>query len=335
MISKRVLTNPYLISSTELNSLPVLNFTGRIKLIDDEIAVESQDDEESIRSLLSLDQVSSPPMIGVDTESKPSALYSKKRNKTAMIQLASESACVIWRTRNLTKLPPSLISILSDERVLKIGQGIGGDVCALKEDFGCPSFNPRSFIDLYKIALRLQCNPKSLKGMVGIFLRKRLLKDMRISNWEQPILRHEQIQYAALDAWASRSVAIEMQKKGIDIRTIGCVDESDFQQASHPDHVFDIPSVDKPVTTPSVDQILSSSTSTQVKLVEFCVSQGHALKLIGFEKDVASNGRFRCVFECRTNSGETIRSSSINSHSSIRSAQEDAASVLLARLEMK
>jgi hypothetical protein len=332
MFTKRLTSNPYIISSTELNTLPTLNFSGRIKFIDSTNSNENHDTDESIRALLSINAESSHRRIlGLDTESKPSSLYSKTRNKTALVQISSENACVIWRTRDMTNLPRSLVSIMSDETVLKVGQGISGDITALKEDFGA-DFEPRNFIDLYKIALRLQFNPKSLKGMVGIFLRKRLLKDMRISDWEQPVLRHEQIQYAAIDAWASRAVALEMNNQGIDIESIGRVEQSDFQKPSHPDHVFEKTDPSKPMVTPPVETILSKSVSSQVQLVELCVSEGHALKLVGFEKDPVNNGRFKCVFECRTNAGQSIRVSSVNNHSSIRSAQEDAAGVLLARL---
>ena len=285
------------------------------------------DDEGGIRQLLGL-QSSGSHVIGFDTEAKPKALYASERNRTALVQLASPNVCVMWRTVGLQRLPNSLLSILSDPAVVKVGQGIGMDARDIVADFAAPE--PRSLVDLHQVACRLRCEPKSLQGLVGIFLKHRLLKDMRVSNWEDPVLRAEQIQYAALDAWASRAVYEEIRKEGLDVDDFGRVATLAPVKSDSPLVSTERPVVLNPPLGTKTPQV-QSTRSAQVRLVEICVSQQLALRLVGFEKVKFSADQFKCVFEI-TREGETMRFESKSGHSSMRAAQEDAAAVVLSFL---
>ena len=315
------------LSATEIGSLVPLSFGGRIKLICD----QEYHNEEYLRNLLGFDSQQSAPILGFDSESKPSAMYSAVRNPTALIQLASENACVIWRTvgSNRRKLPDFVKSVLEDPKVIKVGQGISGDIRCLQEDFDVPSLRPRGLIDLYSIGTRLKCQPRSLQGMVGIFLRQRLLKDMQVSDWEAETLRAEQLQYAAIDAWASRAVYLEM------LRIYGDEVVNEMGQVIHSPDIIPKTHLHTPVVSPQV--IITPSTSTlqpssspQIDLVKFCVREGYSLKLGQFEKDGSTN-RFKCTFEVSKND-QVIIGRSQESHSSIRDAQADAARNTLAQL---
>lgn len=315
----------FIVSTTEISALPVLNFPGRIKLVD--LSSTTVDDEAHIRDLLGL---SSPDkqhssVIGFDTETKPKSLYSKKRNRTALIQLASDNVCVMYRTLGQSSLPPSLSSILRDDRILKVGQGIEMDARDLREDFGS-SVELKGCVDLYKLATHLQCQPKSLQGLVAMFLKHRLLKDMRISDWEAETLRAEQIQYAAIDAWAARCVFFKMVQDGIDVEKIGKV--------ILPEPVQAIPNVSRPAnfsTQTAADKTIPFKSS-QAELVDLCVRNGYFLKLCGFEK--VSLNKFKCKFQVSVggNTENIFIAESMNGHTSIRAAQEDAAKVMLDRL---
>jgi hypothetical protein len=244
---------------------------------------------------------------------------------------------VIWRTvgERRRELPPVIRDILSDNEIVKVGQGISGDLQCLREDFADlkSSDDIRNLIDLYPIGSRLNCYPKSLQGMVGIFLRKRLLKDMRISNWEEETLRAEQIQYAALDAWASREVYMEMARR-YDVKIIhewGAVKRtSDDSRALITKRVQLVdfhPS--KTVMTPPVYQAPSSSSGTVASLVQECVGRGYLLRLCGFEK---IHNQYTCKFEVTIKDNEKIIATSNSFHASIRDAQIDAARVMLDKL---
>jgi hypothetical protein len=308
------LVRRWTISNTEIASLSVLNFTGRIKVIDS----KENCSEGYIRDLLGLNTDSA--VLGFDTEAKPKALYSAKRNQTALIQLASENACVLWRTVGTRLLPEPVANILKDPNIVKIGQGVGLDLKDMREDFSNMPSNIVNLIDLHKVASKLNSQPKSLQGLVGIFLRKRLLKDMRLSNWEDETLRMEQIQYASIDAWAARSVYLEMVNKGINVKELGSLTEEINSSEPAP----------KSSPSPAEPERASDPTSSaQVQLVNLCIKRGFLLRLCGFEKLKNNTDNFKCVFEIIGNSSGPIRVESSTGHSSIRSAQEDAAQVAL------
>jgi hypothetical protein len=315
MIGKKA----WAISSTEILTLPVLNFKGRIKLVEDYMSTS----RDEIRELLGIRE-SEKSIIGFDTESKPKAHYSTVRNPTALVQLASEDVCVLIRTAGKRELPSCISDILEDHSVVKVGQGIGMDVRDLKSDFrNIGTVN--NVVDLHRIATRLNCQPKSLQGLVGMFLRKRLLKDMRISNWESDTLRAEQVQYAAVDAWAARAVYLEMLRRGIKADELGGPDQIVEEKQSFPIQT-EIRSVSLPIGGD-----LKGRSSAQVQLVDTCVQRGFILRLCGFEK-VPGTDFFKCVFEVKFSDGTSSIFQSRTGHNSIRSAQEDAAAVALESL---
>jgi len=298
--------------------LSVLNFEGRIKLIDSKSA---PDDPAGIKELLGLN--TKCPVVGFDTESKPKALYSQTRNPTALIQLASENVCVLWRTVGTKKLPKSLLSILADPGIVKVGQGVGLDVRDMKQDFTNIS-EINNIIDLHKVASSLNCQPKSLQGLVGLFLKRRLLKDMRISNWESEVLRAEQIHYAAIDAWSARAVFLEMKNGDLEPEKIGKIDTINLPSDTNTERESSV----YLTVPPSVSHTPVVNRSAQVELVEICVKKGYILRLSGFEKE-SFGDKFKCVFEITKIGSDPLRMESARSHSSIRAAQEDAASVAL------
>lgn len=320
-------TNKWSVSSTDIGSLPVLNFPGRIKLV----LPTSPDDEVEIRSLLDLTQSDRPSVLGFDTESRPSPLNSRDRNRTALIQLSSANACVLWRTTGGSPLPDSVLRILSDASILKVGQGVTSDMQYLRSDFPSLATTPLpGFMDLFPIATRLNCQPKSLQGLVALFLRKRPLKDMRISNWEDAVLRAEQVQYAALDAWASRAVFLEMRsrfdpKVWTELESVGRVNGDVPAVVVKPPPISFPP--DRVISTPSPT---TTPPSPQIRLVELCVSNGLKLRMGEFEK--ALGGEFRSSFEVVLHDGEVLIEKSKNPHSSLREAQADAAERMLNRL---
>ena len=182
----------------------------------------------------------------------------------------------------------------------------------------------KRLVDLHQIACRLRCEPKSLQGLVGIFLKQRLIKDMRVSNWEQDVLRAEQIHYAALDAWASRAVYMQLVERNIDVADFGRVQQPSIQLT---------PPVSVPRTLLSTARPpVSTARSAQVRLVETCIAQQLQLRLVGFEKVKFSSEKFTCVFEITRPDKHVLRFQSQEGHSSIRAAQEDAALVALTAL---
>jgi hypothetical protein len=107
-------------------------------------------------------------------------------------------------------LPATLRKILGAEHITKAAQGALGEKHTLQQEFDHPEIS--NFVDLYGIAKRLNTQPRSLQGLVGIFMKHRLQKDQRCSDWEKDQLTDAQIQYAATDAYAGWGVLKAMRE---------------------------------------------------------------------------------------------------------------------------
>ena len=64
-------------------------------------------------------------------------------------------------------------------------------------------FHPSSFIDLGNVARGNDIPHHGLRGLVAMFLEKRISKGSQISDWSKTKLSESQISYAATDAWVS------------------------------------------------------------------------------------------------------------------------------------
>lgn len=162
-----------------------------------------QDAREALADLLGSEA------IGFDTESKPTFAKGEVSTGPHLVQLATLETAWLFQTATpagnalaITVLKP----VLEDERVLKVGFGLGDDVRRLKSKFG---IELRNVLDL-STALRRrgEKNPLGAKSAVERFFGQRLQKSKRITttNWALPRLSDKQLQYAADDAHAALKI---------------------------------------------------------------------------------------------------------------------------------
>lgn len=162
-----------------------------------------QDAREALADLLGGDA------IGFDTESKPTFAKGEVSTGPHLVQLATLETAWLFQTATpagnalaITVLKP----VLEDQRVLKVGFGLGDDVRRLKSKFG---IELRNVLDL-STALRRrgERNPLGAKSAVERFFGQRLQKSKRITttNWALPRLSDKQLQYAADDAHAALKI---------------------------------------------------------------------------------------------------------------------------------
>lgn len=325
-------------SPLEIARLPLVKFEGRIFI------VSSLEDEQRVERLFA-----GETLLGFDSESRPgSALIGKGR--TALIQIASEHAACIWRLGELGCIPPVLRSLIEDPARHMSAQGATQEVETLCEEWGV---NPSSFIDLHHIALHLRTTPRSLQGLVALFMRKRLSKEQRLSNWEQSPLTQAQIEYAAIDAWSSRQVLVAIRKTyGVERlsceRLIGATAAGAARAAAgistfaggmraslaaqRRAATQDVASETSGASPPVVAQHGNRAAEAHQSLAALCVERGYVLRVDGLE---AVAGGYRCVLRVGYRRGgrsveDTFRSK--RPHESIRSAQNDAAAEALLRL---
>ena len=184
------------ISKGELAELPLEDFEGRI------IVVQTLPEaEKAVQYLYNFD------IIGFDSETRP-AFHKGQRNKIALIQLAVDDTCFLFRT-NLIGIPNCLLDILAGEKIKKIGVSIHDDFSAIRNR---ADFKPENFIELQKFVKEYGIEDNGLQRIYGILFGKRISKRQRLSNWEADVLSDAQKKYAALDAWACLRIYNELVK---------------------------------------------------------------------------------------------------------------------------
>ena len=173
------------ISNEQTAELPSARFGGRIIVVDREEQIA-----EACRDL------AAHKIIGFDTETRPS-FKAGVTNKVALLQLSTPSRCYLIRLCR-TKLHASILKILSNSEIKKIGADVAGDIRSLHE---LRNFKERGFIDLQQMASYWGIEEKSLRKMSALVLGQRVSKAQRLSNWEASTLTPQQQMYAATDAW--------------------------------------------------------------------------------------------------------------------------------------
>ena len=166
--------------------LPKVLFEGRIVVI----LTESEAQK-------AVDYLLSQPILGVDTETRPS--FKKGRaNKVALLQVASHEICFLFRLNQLG-ISPAVKRLLEDKSVPKIGLSWHDDLNMLHKS---GEFETGYFIDLQNHVREIGVEDLSLQTLYANFFGQKISKRERLTNWEADILNDKQKQYAATDAWA-------------------------------------------------------------------------------------------------------------------------------------
>lgn len=185
------------ITDEELRQLPILQFDGRITLVDN---------IEKFRRAIG--EMGRPRLLGFDTETRPS-FKKGKRYSVALLQLADADRAWLFRL-NMIGLPPELAAILSDKHIIKTGVAIRDDVKALRS---LTPFEPHGFHDLQSVVADHGIQELGLKKLTAIVLGHSISKSQQVSNWEAPALTVPQQLYAATDAWVCRSIYLALDGK--------------------------------------------------------------------------------------------------------------------------
>ena len=202
---------PERISKNELLELPLLQFPGRIHLVNDRIKMEK-----------AMELIQEEALLGFDTETRPS-FKRGENHPVALLQLACENDAFLFQLRDLG-LPGPLKEIFEDESVLKIGVAIHDDIKALQQK---SEFQPNGFVDLADIARRFGIITTGLRNLTGIVLKSRISKRYQLSNWNRKILDEHQQLYAATDAWVCREIYLQMMES--DLEGMTALDQVDSE----------------------------------------------------------------------------------------------------------
>ena len=178
-------------------TLPRYTFEGRI------IVIQSENEANRAVAFLRTQKI-----VGIDTETRPS-FRRGQQHKVALIQIATPDICFLFRL-NYMGFPDSLIKLLEDTQIAKVGLSLKDDMHQLEQRH--TGFNPQNFIDLQQIATRMGIEDMSLAKLLANFFRQRISKNAQLSNWEADALDEKQRVYAATDASACLLLYSRMQE---------------------------------------------------------------------------------------------------------------------------
>lgn len=182
-----------------INELPLYSYTGIITFVDtDEVAKKA------------LHEISFQPVIGFDTETKPTFRKGVIHNPS-ILQVAVPNHVFIFSLRHLG-LSETLRCFLENPHIIKTGVAIHDDFKGLAR---IAPFFPQGTLDLAHIATQHGISNPGLRGLTAYFLGKRISKSEQCSNWARKELTDKQRLYAATDAWVSLKIYLRMSEMGL------------------------------------------------------------------------------------------------------------------------
>eukprot|EP00252_Welwitschia_mirabilis_P000748 TRINITY_DN10711_c0_g1_i1.p1 TRINITY_DN10711_c0_g1~~TRINITY_DN10711_c0_g1_i1.p1 ORF type:complete len:221 (+),score=7.29 TRINITY_DN10711_c0_g1_i1:150-812(+) len=144
-------------------------------------------------------------IIGLDIEWPPS--YRKgSENKTALLQLCNETACLVVQMRYVDYIPETLRDFLRSPNIRLVGVGIKQDANKLYRDFellceGTVELGPLAVERFQEKGLQNAGLKVLTIKVLGFELEKP--RSITMSRWDQRWLRPRQIEYACIDAFVS------------------------------------------------------------------------------------------------------------------------------------
>ena len=150
--------------------------------------------------------------IGIDTEA--TGLQIPERDKLSLIQICDEkgNVFIIQPNKNNFKAP-NLVSVLENDKILKIGHFLRFDKNALEFFLKCKIKNIFDTKIASKI-VRTYTDSHGLKNLVQEFCNKSLDKRQGSSDWNKDIddLSDKQLEYAANDVVYLHKIKSELEK---------------------------------------------------------------------------------------------------------------------------
>lgn len=140
-------------------------------------------------------------VLGFDTETRP-AFKKGESYLPSLIQLASGDRVYIFQLKHIKSYDP-IAAILNNKEVLKAGIAVNDDIKKLN---GLFSLGSSGFVELAEMASRAGIKNAGLRGLAALLFGFRISKQTKCSRWDASTLAHEQIVYAATDAWICREL---------------------------------------------------------------------------------------------------------------------------------
>ena len=150
--------------------------------------------------------------VAIDTEA--TGLQIPERDKLSLIQICDQNGVVyIIQPDRKTYKAPNLVSVLQNEKVLKIGHFLRFDKSALEYFLKCEVKNIFDTKIASKV-VRTYTDQHGLKNLVFEFCNKNLDKRVSSSDWNKDIneLSDKQLEYASNDIIFLHKIKKELEK---------------------------------------------------------------------------------------------------------------------------
>ena len=150
--------------------------------------------------------------IAIDTEA--TGLQIPERDKLSLIQICDEKGNVFIIQPNKDNFKaPNLVSVLENEKILKIGHFLRFDKSALEYFLKC-KMKPIFCTKICSKLVRTYSSEHGLKTLVKEFCDKSLDKRQGSSDWNKDIneLSDKQLEYAANDVIYLHKIKVELEK---------------------------------------------------------------------------------------------------------------------------
>ena len=168
-------------------------------------------------------------LVGFDTESRPTFVVGDVSEGPHVVQFALHDKAYLFQVHRAEGLP-FLIELLHSDEVIKVGFGLKSDSGHIFRKFGV---NFGGVVDLNTV-FSMQGYRKEMgaRAAVGLVFKRRFAKSKRITttDWSQPRLTHQQMVYAANDAYAALKVLEALNLPREDLPIMG---QSQAKQNSH------------------------------------------------------------------------------------------------------
>ena len=187
------------ISKEEVTGLPIRKYEGEIRLV-----VTAREAESAFADILD------ERVTGFDTETRP-AFQKGESYLPALVQVATARAVYLFQLAR-GDYAADLTAYLQSPQVVKSGVSIADDLRQLKQVF---PFEPRAVVDPGLVARRHGLKQSGVRNLAALFLRFRIPKGNKTSNWAAQRLNAAQLTYAATDAWACREIYLRFEELGL------------------------------------------------------------------------------------------------------------------------
>eukprot|EP00976_Prorocentrum_cordatum_P017451 350932-Prorocentrum_minimum.AAC.4 len=152
--------------------------------------------------------------MSLDCEWSPPWYRGDAPERICVIQLATETACLVFNVVHIQKLPEPMVQLLKDETIMKFGVNVQGDCTRLERDFDVEVSGWHDLISaarLHKQKGDSLPSSRSLGDLVKTVLHRDMEKagGARIGDWSKWPLSESQVLYAALDVCLASDVFLK------------------------------------------------------------------------------------------------------------------------------